>query len=73
MWKRWDEVSLQTHARFVMAMLAVGACLSIAASFRDVETAWIVALMASAGALGAQIRLGMRLWGDDGLGARNTP
>lgn len=73
MWKRWDDVSLQTHARFVMVMLATGVCLSIVGSFRNLETAWVIALIAAACALGAQIQLGMRLSGDNGLGASNAP
>lgn len=73
MWKRWDEVSLQTHARFVMAMLATGICLSIAGSLLDLEAAWIIAVVTMGGALGAQLRLGMRLSGDNGLGASNAP
>lgn len=73
MWKRWDEVSLRAHARFVMGMLAAGLCLSIAGSFRSLETAWIISFMATAAALGAQIRLGMRVSGNDGLNASNAP
>ena len=73
MWKRWDDVSLQTHARFVMAMLATGILLSIAGSLLDLQTAWIVAVVAMSCALGAQLRLSMRLTGDNGLGVANTP
>lgn len=58
----WENVSTAAHARFVMALLAVGMVASSAlSSTGNFESAWGVAVVTGGAALGATFALQRRL------------